>query len=82
MTVEQFVKDYLVGSGLFDDIADQIISLVKSSKANKAMLGRWQDDIEGYPIQMKSVLIVAVKRVAREWIAENKPMAWFRPIFE
>lgn len=79
MTFEDKLKAMLVERGLFDDQADEILALVKADEANKAMRGRWQDNIEEYPPQMIVVLWISVKDAALKWIDEHCPQASFRP---
>ena len=80
-TFEQRMEKELFDRGLFEDEAKQILALAKSDETLKAM-DRWGDDVEGYPPQMLGVIWVGVRRIALKWIVENKPLAWYRPLFE
>lgn len=82
MTIEQWVKDYLYNCGMFEDQCEQVVELMKADSANNVMSDRWDDEIDGYPVQMKSVLMLAVKRSGLQWVDENAPDAWFRAMFE
>lgn len=44
------------------------------------MLG-WDDTVDGYPPQLLAVLWLGVRRAAVDWIDENLPKAWYRPMF-
>lgn len=82
MTFEKFAHDYLYNNGLFGNEVDQVIELAKADDVLKdTMANRWQDNMEGYPPEFKSVFILSLKRVALQWIDANKPHAWYRPVF-
>ena len=82
MTFETFVKDYLYNNGMFEEDAKKVIELAKVDEVlADTMKNRWDDDIEGYPPFLKSVLIVSINAVAVKYIDANIPQAWFRPIF-
>lgn len=81
MTFEQFLHDELFNSGLFEQDVQEVLRRVKAAPENKVMEQRWNDDMSGYPIQMKSVALFTARRHALEWIDETCPQAWFRAIF-
>lgn len=49
MTLQEKMKSMLTERGMFDDMADEVLERVKAAPENEAMIGRWHDDIEGYP---------------------------------
>lgn len=58
--------------GLFRDDSEKILSeLIKEGGFN-----RWDNDIEGYPPMMVSVLWISFKRKAGKWLSVNNPMHW------
>ena len=79
-TIEQKLTQRLVDNGLFEDMAEKIMQQIKADD-NGTMQGRWGDSIEDYPDIMLAVLWVTVRDTALEWIDENLPNAWFRPLF-
>ena len=81
-TIEETLKDRLVGNGVFPDMAEKIMAIVKADDINKAMQGRWNEPPETYPSSVLAILWVSTKHTALEWIIENCPNAWFRPMFE
>jgi hypothetical protein len=81
MTISKFSTDYLVNNGFFPDQAERVFEQVKQDKSNEAMTNRWNDEVDGYPKSMQSVLIYTLNRNAVEWIDANCPQAWFREIF-
>lgn len=82
MTIEEKLVEMLYESGLFKNQAVEIVERAKANVVNESMQNRWQDQAEGYPPQLLAVLWVSVKDHALEWIDENCPQAWFRPLFD
>lgn len=41
----------------------------------------WRKDAVGYPPQFAAILAVMIRLHALAWIDENKPFAWYRPMF-
>ena len=81
MTIEQYIKDRLIASGMFDNAAVQIIERLKAKKAMESMKTRWQDNIEGYPKSVLVAIWICAEDVALDWIDEFLPLAWNRPLF-
>ena len=81
MTIKEKFKSLLINSGMFDVDAEVVMQIVMNDDANKAMEGRWNDSVEGYPDVLFNVLWASVCINAVEWIDENKPLAWYRPLF-
>lgn len=82
MTIWEKFKGMLIERGMTSVHAAKVMALVEADVANKAMLGRWNDNTEGYTKELFLVLWFSVKQHAREWIDENLPLAWYRPLFE
>ena len=82
MTFKEKMVELLHGQGMFQSQAEAVVELVIADPANEAMKGRWNEDIAGYPPEIVAVLWLSTKHTAREWIAENCPRAWFRPLFD
>lgn len=83
MTIQEQITKRLVDNGMFEDQANQVISLLKADKiCQDTMQDRWGDNIEGYPPQFLAVMWVTTKRHALAWIDANLPLAWYRPLFE
>lgn len=81
MTFEDKLKELLVGNGLFDNQADEVVIIVKNAPENDIMAQRWNDRVEDYPPMMVNILWFTAKRHALEYIDANCPQAWFRPMF-
>jgi len=82
MTIKEKIKELLVNNGMFENQAEDVITLVVSDKTNEAMIGRWDDDVLDYPAIMLQILWSSTRRIAIKWIDDNLPSAWFRPMFE
>ena len=78
-TFRDILLSYLRDNGLSDNQSSKVF--IKVYKTMDDMIGRWDDDVEGYPPIMQNLVLLSTKRVAYEWINENIPMAWFKPMF-
>lgn len=78
-SVSQAVIDHLVSNGMFESQAAQVLNIVKGR--NEAMNGHWEDNKADYPDVMLRVIILDANLAAVEWIDENLPNAFFRPMF-
>lgn len=81
MTFEEKCLNLLQEYGMWPDQAMEVLEMVKADEANKAMIGRWSDSVEGYPASLIAVLWLSVKDVALQYIDANCPTAWFRTMF-
>jgi len=81
MNFEDKMKDLLIQNGMFGSQADEVIAEAKVANCCESMMGRWGDDVSGYPEMMVNVLWLSVKTVALKWLEENAPEAWFKPMF-
>lgn len=82
MTIEDKIREMLESRGLFGSQASQVIEKAKGDKVLEPMKVRWGDHVESYPPSFLPVLWLCVKANALEWIEDNLPRAWFRPMFE
>jgi hypothetical protein len=79
-TVESEMKNYLIVNGMSDNQAESVIKETK-----KEMIGtfnNWQSQIDAYSIQLQNLIKISVKQTALKWLNKNKPLAWFKPMFE
>jgi len=81
-TIAESIHAKLMANGMFESQADEVIKLVKEDKANEAMIDRWNDQTTDYPEAIMNLAWMSARKHAREWIAKNKPMAWYRQIFD
>jgi hypothetical protein len=81
MTFNEFSNDYLIKSGMQESDARAVIEAAKQSEGMEAMIGLWDNSIDGYPPVMKASFHMSIKRHALEYIDANMPEAWFRDLF-
>ena len=73
MTLQETIKQRLIDNGVWEDEAVAIIEQAKTDKVLQHLQNRWNDDIEGYPVQLLVATWYAVKRVAIEWLQVQSP---------
>ena len=83
MTVTEWMLESLTSRGMFDQDAEKIIEQLKPQleKSDHSMSERWNDKISNYVMPIKTVWSIWLDRVALEWIDENAPQHWARPMF-
>lgn len=81
MNFEQFVDNYLEQRCLGAKERAVILEAVKASPANESMAGRWNDDVEGYPLMIRNVLSLTINTEALKYIDEFQPEAFYRVMF-
>ncbi len=82
-TIEQEIRDLLFSCGIVsENAADCIVESARANVANEAMQEKWQDRAADYPSMLIDALWLSTKHHALEWILENAPQAWYRPMFE
>lgn len=81
MSFKQWILNQLTDRGMFDDQAATVFEAFKNDNQNEAMLLRWNDLVDDYPVSMRAVLLLGIKTFALKWIDENCPQAWFRSMF-
>jgi hypothetical protein len=70
MTIKNKIGQMLMDNGLCGYDALIVMGLIEQGMPE--MSSRWNDDVEGYPIQLLAVLIFAAKQTAVKWIENNK----------
>lgn len=71
----------LCNKGLFEEQAKKIMESYEQSPMGQPMKGRMDDDEEGYPPVVLATTWAGVKHTALQWIDENAPQHWARPMF-
>jgi len=82
MTFNEFFTLRLEGHFMADDDLEAALEYAKSHELTEAMAGRWKDNIEDYPQELLVALWMNIRDSVLEWIDANKPLAWYRPLFE
>jgi hypothetical protein len=80
MTISEFVTKHLTDKGLWPDEATTVIVLMKE-RSGLEEDRRWRDDLSGYPEAFKAVLMITANSCALQYIDEQKPQHWARPMF-
>lgn len=82
MTISEKMILLLTEHGLLPGEADKALAVAKANDIFDSMERRWNDPVNGYPLQMVVVLWISIKRITAEWLAEHQPKHWARPMFE
>jgi hypothetical protein len=80
MTVQAEMAKYLIGNGMSDNQAESVISEAK--KEMEGTFNNWGSEMDTYSNQLQNLIKLSVKQTALGWLNKNKPMAWFKPMFE
>lgn len=84
MTFRDKFKLMIVGNGLFPEQAEEIMKSIENAEDDYllSLQERLNDHIEGYPQSVLTVGWFVVKSFSLEWIEQNCPNAWCKPMFE
>lgn len=80
MTIEEKIRQRLDERGVWGDHQDAIVEASKQSVKLEAMKDRWQEDVDGHFSATIAATWLSVCYVALDWIDENLPQAFFRPL--
>lgn len=61
MTFSKAVTNYLEGRGMFPDQANEVLTMIRESKASESMKGRWNNNVSDYPDVMLSVVLLSLE---------------------
>jgi len=81
-TFKTFIMNRLTDHGMWPKDAETIFERVKDHEINQSITQRWNDQVDEYPKVMSETLWMGAKSIALEWIDENQPEAFYRPLFE
>lgn len=82
MTFKEAMIKAMTSRGMFETQAIDVIANYIEKNKDKPMMDRWHEDVSGYPDALQATLWMGVKSYASEWISDNAPEAWFRPMFQ
>ena len=83
-TIKEYLIKILISMGMFESQAIKVmeIAIPKIHKLTDHYRINFDDDSETYPRPIYNVLMLGIKPIALEWINENAPEAWYKPMFE
>lgn len=71
----------MMDNGLWLKEAAAVLASVVESEEQKPMQYRWNDPTSDYPDALLAVLWLTIRDAALEWIDENEPQHFARPMF-
>lgn len=83
MTVRNKLENALIAKGMSNPQAVEVLDL-SIPEINTKELGykiTFDSPEDAYPEVIYNVLSATITPIALRWIDENKPLAWFRPMF-
>lgn len=86
-TIAQALKQRLTEYGMSEQQADQVLTEEVIQKLQEDMtVDEYKIDFSSkasdYPPIILGMIFQKLKPIAMKWIEENKPQAWFKPMFE
>lgn len=81
MTVGEKLITILVSCGMFESQAKEVLELAKPVLNQDNYHITFNAPETDYPKTVYNLWFEMMKPVALKWIDENKPKAWFRPMF-
>jgi hypothetical protein len=86
MTIREKLELMLVKNGMFESQAKEVMDIAISELIKSVDVTYYEINFNRnsneYPEVLYSVLYMSIKPIALKWIEDNKPMAWFKPMFE
>jgi hypothetical protein len=83
MTIQGKLEKMLMENGMFESQAKEVMNLAKPNL--EKLVENYHLDLnqnsDEYPTAIYSVLFLAIKPIALEWIEKNIPLAWYKPMF-
>ena len=82
MTFQEHIRLQLLANGLFESMVEEVMPIILNHENFKGTMDtRWNENVDNYPEMMKGLNFMAVKPIVLEWLEENHPEAWFKPMF-
>jgi hypothetical protein len=84
MTTREKLQEILEGMGMSNYQSNEVMELAipQLDEVIESYSITWNSPSSEYPEEIYNVLILAIRPIALKWIEENKPLAWFKPMFE
>lgn len=80
MTNKEKCINYLVGKGMFESQAEEVFQRALPLMEQGSEI-RWDEDADHYPPTLFAIWRMILDKKALEWIDENLPRAFYRPMF-
>jgi hypothetical protein len=81
MTVKEKIMGMLEDMGMFPSQAEAVLELAILELDKNTGLN-WTDKADAYPPLIYNIALGLIKPIALEWIEQNIPQAWFKPMFK
>lgn len=83
VTTKGKLLKYCTDRGMFDSQAKTVVDLAieEIDTSGGEYKTTWDRPANEYPDEVIAVMLMILKRTALKWIDENKPKAFFRPMF-
>jgi hypothetical protein len=81
MTVREKLLKMLDDCAISSTVAEAMLKKYVDGPLGEAMKGRMNDKIDDYPPVLFTVCWLGLRKCALEWIDENAPLHWARPMF-
>lgn len=81
-TIEQKILEMIEERGMMADEARTVLAHIKDTESQVSMKGVWYRKAEDYPLSFLTALWMNVEREVLDWIDDNIPLAWYRPMFD
>lgn len=84
MTTRGKLREMLTSRGMFDSQAEEVlkIAIPRIESTTPSHRITWDRPANEYPKEVYNAMWLFLRTAAKEWIAENAPDAWFRPMFD
>lgn len=80
-TTRQRCLAILTNKGMFDREAEAVLAKAMPKIEVGGYQMTWERPASEYPDALYAVIGMILNNTALEWIDENCPMAWYRPLF-
>jgi hypothetical protein len=83
MTVREKLQSMLVNKGMFESQAKEVMDIAEPelNKLDNDYKITFHSPADEYPSVIYTILFMAIRPIALNWIEENIPMAWYKPMF-
>jgi hypothetical protein len=80
VTIEEKIKELLESHGMWADGLEYTLKAMKEDAALSDIAGRWGEPVDDYPPSFIGEIWLSVRGIALEWVDENYPQAFHRPL--